>query len=231
MINIKEKKISIKLMLFSLFGMIICNVIKEPYKVHLKKWKFLFKNDVNVPIYYFKIDLFGFEIGYSTLLVILIVVMGLGVYWFLTKTDGEVKLFFTKYLNKLRFVSNKIYKALEKIYSAKADGNNIKEQTANNFVPELKNTKARKVKIKTLFIGFVFLILSFFEYYAISNRTEFYLHALLLMLIQKFIAGTVCDQVKGGSWLWFFFGFAIPSVALIVASLTLPSKNQIKYEK
>lgn len=231
MINIKEKKISIKLMLLSLFGMIISNVIKEPYEEHLKKWKFLFRKDINAPIHYFKVDFFGFEIRYSTLLVTLIVVMALGVYWFLTKTDAEIRPLFKNYLNRLKKALDKIYKALDKIYSFKADDKNIKGKTVNNFVLEIENKKTRKVKRRTLIIGFVFLILSLFEYYAISNRTEFYLYALLLMLVQKFFAATVCDQVKGGSWLWFVFGFAIPSVALIIAGLTLPSNNQVKNEK
>ena len=245
MINIKEKKIPVAILLISIIVIIIGYLIKDSYNNHGSIQSLY--DDRNYPLKYYEIYVFGYIIEYTTFLSAMLLILGLGIYSLLFKTDEEIKLFYTKCLDKLLSLDlfNRSFKTLNKMLSHKADANeidqkivitetesNIEVKTVNNTITETENKRIRKIKERTLIIGIVILILTLLEYNLIFNRREFYMYpAMILIIIQKFFAANKCDQLKGDSWVWFFFGFMMPSIALILASLTLESKNEVAYEK
>ena len=164
--NINEKKIPVQLVLFSFFGIILIYVLKEPYSEHLEEWAYCLKHNIDVPFYYFKIDFFGFEISYQAMLITLIIVMAFGVYWFLTKNDSEIKLFFSKNLNRVR--SSDFYKSTIKRTSkiTLKTNNDIKNKESDSELElnttELKNRKKISLLKDISLISGVLLIALYF---------------------------------------------------------------------
>lgn len=99
--NLENKKISVILLLTSIFGIIIGYSIKQPFyngKYHKEK--------ISTPLHRYFIDFFGFNLSYKYLLISLLILLGIAIYYFLFKKDEEIKkslmIFknsFTKFIN------------------------------------------------------------------------------------------------------------------------------------
>lgn len=166
----EEKKISIQLMLFSFFGTILCYISKSPYHYRKEQWAAFLENKIEPPMYFFKVDLFGFQVAYKSALIFLVLLMALGVYWFLTKNDSEIKISFARYYRKLG--NSDFYKSLSVKTSNlihRSKGKNIfekKESTneveINQNPTELKERKKiTLLKNISLISGILLLILYF----------------------------------------------------------------------
>ncbi len=95
--TLREKRISVKILLFSVVGMLVAYIGKVP----MRDCKpFVFKKQLEFPLNYYCIDVFGLEISYSLILILLVILLGLGVFIFIYKTDEEIKEIIRKIVSR-----------------------------------------------------------------------------------------------------------------------------------
>ena len=108
--TLREKRISVKILLFSVVGMLIAYIGKVP----MRDCKaFVFKKQLEFPLNYYCVDVFGLEISYSLILILLVILLGLGAYLFLYTTDAEILVWVNKVVKKM----NKYFKKMRKYFS------------------------------------------------------------------------------------------------------------------
>lgn len=102
--TIENKKTSVTVILISIIGIIIGYLIKDSYNKDGSIHSLYV--DVNYPLKYYEIYVFGYLIEYTHFLSVMLLILGLGIYCFLFKSDEEIK----NSLNKLktRFKINKL---------------------------------------------------------------------------------------------------------------------------
>ncbi len=101
--NIEEKKIPIKLIIFSCIGITVSFLFKTPYDEYLNQWKYRQKENVDIPMEWYKLDLFNYLLDFKYISIILICMLGLSIYLLIFKTDSEIKSFFK--MVKVKIVS------------------------------------------------------------------------------------------------------------------------------
>lgn len=134
--TIENKKTSVTVIIISIIGIIIGYLIKDSYNrdgsIHS------LYVDVNYPLKYYEIYVFGYLIEYTHFLSVMLLILGLGIYYFLFKTDEEIK----NSLNKLK-ARLKINKLNENTKNGLSNFKNLllKIKTSLAFKNDVKNTK------------------------------------------------------------------------------------------
>lgn len=102
--TIENKKISVTIILISVIGIIIGYLIKDSYNKDGSIHSLYV--DVNYPLKYYEIYVFGYIIEYTTFLSVMLILLGLGIYCFLFKTDEEIKFGLNKFKNRLQKIKS-----------------------------------------------------------------------------------------------------------------------------
>lgn len=89
MIQTENKKIPVRLILTSLIVLIIAYLIKEPNDYTMLR--FLQEQRLSVPLYLYDVNILGITLPYKSIVIITIILLGIGCYWYLYKTDQEIE--------------------------------------------------------------------------------------------------------------------------------------------
>ena len=100
--KIENKKIPVTIILISVIGIIIGYLIKDSYYDDGSIQ--LLYVDRNYPLKYYEIYVFGYLIEYTTFLSVMLLILGLGVYSLLFKTDEEIKISLNKFKNRFKTI-------------------------------------------------------------------------------------------------------------------------------
>jgi hypothetical protein len=104
--KIENKKIPVTIILISVIGIIIGCLIKDSYNDDGSIQ--LLYLDRNYPLKYYEIYVFGYLIEYTTFLSAMLLILGLGIYYFLFKTDEEIKTCLKKLKNRFTTIFDKL---------------------------------------------------------------------------------------------------------------------------
>lgn len=180
--NIESKKIPIAILLISIIGTIIGYLIKDSYdKDGLIDQLYV---NVNYPLKYYKIYVFGYLIEFIHFLITMLLILGLGIYSFLFKTDEEIKIGLNKFKNCLRKIKvplafKNVAKSIKDFYSA----------GESNEIINLKERKVEKeIEDKEYWIE------KFFNYDGRINRTDFFWRTVLFSIIFKVIIDKIMSK-------------------------------------
>jgi uncharacterized membrane protein YhaH (DUF805 family) len=200
--NIENKKNSVAIILISTTGMMISYLIKDIY--YDDGSTYALELDVNYPLVYYKIYIFGYLLEYTKLLSVLLLSLSIGVYCLLFKTDEEIK----KSLNNLKIlklpISKKSKSELKEIYSRIS---NKIEFAFKKFTTYIKNFyllgKSAKIerieksetqqstKLQQNFLK------RLFSYDGRIDRTEFFVKiALISLIFSSIIKTTVTSDAQ-----------------------------------
>ncbi len=100
--KIENKKIPVTIILISVIGIIIGYLIKDSYYDDGSIQ--LLYVDRNYPLKYYEIYVFGYLIEYTTFLSVMLLILGLGIYSLLFKTDEEIKISLNKFKNRFKTI-------------------------------------------------------------------------------------------------------------------------------
>lgn len=100
--KIENKKIPVTIILISVIGIIIGYLIKDSYYDDGSIQ--LLYVDRNYPLKYYEIYVFGYLIEYTTFLSVMLLILGLGIYCLLFKTDEEIKISLNKFKNRFKTI-------------------------------------------------------------------------------------------------------------------------------
>ena len=138
MINIKNKKIPVAIILISLLGIIIGYLIKDTYFFDEDGSRVLSYYDKNYALKNYEIYVFGYLIKYTHFLSVMLLILGLGIYYFLFKKDEEIKNGLHKFKNRLQKIKSN-QNIINSLENFKNRLQKIKTPSAHNSVK--KNTK------------------------------------------------------------------------------------------
>jgi uncharacterized membrane protein YhaH (DUF805 family) len=197
MINIKNKKIPVVILLFSIIGIMIGYLIKGSYNDD-GSIKQLYA-DVNYSLKAYEFYVFGFIIEYTTFLSVMLILLGLGIYCFLFKTDKEIKFGLNKIKNRFRKIkwnqninnSLKNFKnRLQKIKTPSAY-NSVKKNT-KDFFSFGDNNKI--IKVEKEIEDKDYWIEKLFRYDGRINRTVFFWRTILFAFIFRLIIKQIMEK-------------------------------------
>lgn len=106
MINIKNKRIPVVILLFSIIGIMIGYLLKGSYNDD-GSIRHLYA-DVNYSLKAYEFYVFGYIIEYTTFLSVMLILLGLGIYSFLFKTDEEIKNSLKKTKNRFKTIFDEL---------------------------------------------------------------------------------------------------------------------------
>lgn len=89
MIQTENKKIPVRLVLVSFIVLTIAYFIKEPNDYTMLR--FLQEQHLSVPLYLYDVNILGITLPYKSIVIITIILLGTGCYWYLYKTDQEIE--------------------------------------------------------------------------------------------------------------------------------------------
>ncbi len=102
--NIENKKIPVTIILISVIATIIGYLIKGSYNDDGSIRQLYI--DVNYSLKAYEFYVFGYIIEYTTFLSVMLILLGLGIYCFLFKTDDEIKNSFKKVINRFKTIKS-----------------------------------------------------------------------------------------------------------------------------
>ena len=100
--KIENKKIPVTIILISVIGIIIGYLIKDSYYDDGSIQ--LLYVDRNYPLKYSELYVFGYLNEYTTFLSVRLLILGLGIYSLLFKTDEEIKISLNKFKNRFKTI-------------------------------------------------------------------------------------------------------------------------------
>jgi len=111
----KDKKIPITLIVSS-FLLVAYSLITKDYDHFSEDILYLnelYKSNFEIPLEYYYVNILSFKIPYKATQFIAIFLLGLGIYWFVYKTDEEIKkaliFIYKNMINKMLCVSKKLW--------------------------------------------------------------------------------------------------------------------------
>jgi uncharacterized membrane protein YhaH (DUF805 family) len=200
--NIENKKIPVVILLFSIIGIMIGYLIKNVYNNDGSLYVISLK--YNYPLSWYEIYAFGYLIEYTTFLSVMLMILGLGIYSFLFKTDEEIKIGLNKFKNCFKKIKSNqninnslanFKNQLQKIKTSSAF-KSVKKQTKDfysigegNKIINIEESKVEKeIEDKEYWIE------KFFNYDGRINRTDFFWRTLLFSFIFYVIINKIMDK-------------------------------------
>jgi len=227
MYKIENKKTAISLTLISISALIISYFIKEPNDYLMIK--FLQEQKLQVPLYLYDVNIIGLTLSYKTIVITFTILLCIGVYWFLYKTDDEIKSKATKLKKWIRSVKQTPTNTT--LYSKQED---LPQKTLYN--------KIRRIKSTAFALGILILVATFIlrisndeiaNSLTTSGSQTFFVMIMLLSILIRAIAAQLCYNLtkynRGSKYLWVIFAVIMPSISLIIAGIIRTLQYEYKY--
>jgi uncharacterized membrane protein YhaH (DUF805 family) len=200
--KIENKKIPVTIILISVIGIIIGYLIKDSYYDDGSIQ--LLYVDKNYPLKYYEIYVFGYLIEYTHFLSVMILILGLGIYSFLFKTDEEIKIIPNKFKNRLKKIKSNqninnslanFKNQLQKLKTPSAF-KSVKKHTksfysigeGNKIINVEENKIEKEIEDKDNWIE------KFFNYDGRINRTDFFWSTVLFSFIFYVIVDKIIEK-------------------------------------
>ena len=225
--NIHDKKISVNLIVLSICTLIIAYLIKEPNDYGMISY--LQEQKLQVPLYLYDINIIGLTLSYKSIVIIFSILLCIGVYWFLYKTDDEMKRKATKLAKQLR-------KKEQTIVSKPSSSQQV--QAPQRALYE----KIKRIKTIAFIFGLFILVTTFIirvsndeiaNSLTTSGSQTFFVIMILLSILTRAIAAQLCYYLtnynRGNKYLWVIFAVIMPSFSLIIAGMTKTLQYEYKY--
>lgn len=225
--NIQNKKISVSLILVSICTLIIAYLIKEPNDYGMIR--FLQEEKLQIPLYLYDINIIGLTLPYKSLVITFTILLCIGVYWFVYKTDDEIKSKFIKIGELIKRKSS---------LETKTTTSSLQEQTSQTTLYK----KIRRIKLTSLTLGIIILASTFLlriysneiaESLTTSGSQTLFVIMILLSTLIRAIAAQLCYDLtkynRGNKYLWIIFGIIMPSISLITAGIKRTLQYEYKY--
>ncbi len=173
--NIKNKEISVTIILISITGIIIGYLIKDIYSYSGEEF------NVNYPLKIYEIYVFGCLIKYTNFLSVMLLILGFGIYTFLFKTDEEIKFGSNKFKNRLRKI--KVPLAFKNVAKSTKDFYSVGE--SNKIINVEESKVENEIEDKEYWIE------KFFNYEGRINRMAFFWRTILFAILFN----AIIDQI------------------------------------
>lgn len=231
----KEKKISIRLIIIGVLGLILSNLFKTSKLEYFDAVVFFNKNNIDVDLEYYCIRIFGFEIPLSIFIIIFLIILSLGVYWFLTTKDDDINLkgiidslvksvtrFFNQIIKNIN-LNISLKNAIADYLSIFNGGEDVEHNEQNLLL-----IKINKLKIFAFIFGVVVSI-----FYIVVMKHSFSYETLMPLMVTNILirisSAFYCFYLSSYniwySWVWLLLGFLFPPVGLLLASVHFTVKK------
>lgn len=85
---VKNKNNSKIIIIFSIIGLLISYQLKVPKETVLQGWYEFSKNNIKIPNHFFCVNIFGLQVSYNLIVVVLLISLGIGIYSVFLKEDN-----------------------------------------------------------------------------------------------------------------------------------------------
>jgi len=101
MYNIESKKISVFLILISIVGIFAGYVIRYPFSDYLYTYQLNYQQNISPPVYVYCVRILGIEFSFINFYLMMFSLLGIGIYWFIFKSDKGIKESYQVFKNKV----------------------------------------------------------------------------------------------------------------------------------
>ncbi len=227
--DIQEKKTSVKLIIVGVIGLALSYLFKSVKDGYLPDYYFYKQNNMDVGIKFFCINLFGLEIPLTLLVFVFFTILSLGIYWFLTTKDVDIK--FQLFINQRFKFIKKYFQSLSWFFknSLKKQLGLVKDKNDVSYTDyDLELIKVDKLKIISFVFGVVTLIISI-SLFKIKFTYDTLWVLILLNVVIRFLSAYYCYYLSKyniwNPWVWLLLGLIAPPVGLLLAGIHFTVKD------
>lgn len=233
----ENKKFAVILFLAGVVGIVIAYILSESYYfVNGGYYKAINANYSLENRYEIRrvVEFFHLKLPFKAILVFLILAIATSIYWFLYKTDESIKNTLNTLSVDVKTFSNEMINssAFRKVFSFYISDSDVKIVQLTKGQSALEEIMS--AKNNNILLGVLFFVLQLFLMNISVEYVKYFGVLFIVSLGIRFFAAYRCNKIAEyniwGSGAWFFLGFILPSIALILSGLKSTLRKNIEQE-